>query len=60
MTGLKTSTGTDTAAVVADYQKYLFHCAPPYYTDPLVFVEGQGSRVIDSKVASFSISSAVS
>ncbi len=53
MTGLKTSTGTDTAAVVADYQKYLFHCAPPYYTDPLVFVEGQGSRVIDSEGREF-------
>ena len=53
MTGLKTSTGTDTAAVKADYQKYLFHCAPPYYADPLVLVQGQGSRVIDSEGREF-------
>ena len=47
------TTGADTAAVKADYQKYLFHCAPPYYADPLVLVEGQGSRVIDSEGREF-------
>ena len=47
------TTGADTAAVKADYQEYLFHCAPPYYADPLVLVEGQGSRVIDSEGREF-------
>lgn len=49
MTGLKTSTATDTAAVKAGFREYLFPCAPPYYADPLVLVEGQGARVIDSE-----------
>lgn len=49
MTGLKASTATDTAAVKAGFREYLFPCAPPYYTDPLVLVEGQGARVIDSE-----------
>ena len=47
------TTTADTAAVKADYQEYLFHCAPPYYADPLVLVEGQGSRVIDSEGREF-------
>lgn len=49
MTGLKASTATDTAAVKAGFREYLFPCAPPYYADPLVLVEGQGTRVIDSE-----------
>ena len=49
MTGLKASTATDTAAVKAGFREYLFPCAPPYYADPLVLVEGQGARVIDSE-----------
>ena len=49
MTGLKASTATDTAAVKAGFHEYLFPCAPPYYADPLVLVEGQGARVIDSE-----------
>ncbi len=53
MTGLKASTGTDTSAIKADYQNYLFQCAPPYYKSPLVLVEGQGSRVIDSEGREF-------
>ena len=47
------TTTADTAAVKADYQEYLFHCAPPYYADPLVLVQGQGSRVIDSEGREF-------
>ncbi len=54
MASTHTSTTTaDTATVKADYQKYLFHCAPPYYADPLVLVQGQGSRVIDSEGREF-------
>ncbi len=49
MTGLKASTATDTAAVKAGFREYLFPCAPPYYADPLVLVEGRGARVIDSE-----------
>ena len=49
MTGLKASTATDTAAVKAGFREYLFPCAPPYYADPLVLVEGHGTRVIDSE-----------
>ena len=49
MTGLKASTATDTAAVKAGFREYLFPCAPPYYADPLVLVEGHGARVIDSE-----------
>ena len=49
MTGLKASTATDTAAVKAGFREYLFPCAPPYYADPLVLVEAQGARVIDSE-----------
>ena len=47
------TTGADTAAVKADYREFLFQCAPPYYADPLVLVEGQGSRVIDSEGREF-------
>jgi 4-aminobutyrate aminotransferase len=54
MASIHASTTTaDTAAVKADYQEYLFHCAPPYYADPLVLVQGQGSRVIDSEGREF-------
>ncbi len=49
MTGLKASTATDTAAVQAGFREYLFPCAPPYYADPLVLVEGQGALVVDSE-----------
>jgi 4-aminobutyrate aminotransferase len=48
-----TTTGTDTQAVKSDHKQYLFPCAPPLYDDPLVLVEGNGTRVIDSEGREF-------
>ena len=52
MTATKT-TGTDTQAVKSGHREYLFPCAPPLYDDPLVLVEGNGTRVIDSEGREF-------
>lgn len=38
-----------TGQVIGDHRKYLFPCALPLYTDPIVLTEGKGSRVSDSE-----------
>jgi len=48
-----TTTGTDTQAVKSGHREFLFPCAPPLYDDPLVLVEGDGTRVIDSEGREF-------
>ncbi|MFQ5890296.1 MAG: aspartate aminotransferase family protein [Gemmatimonadota bacterium] len=45
--------GTDAAAVKAGYREFLFPCAPPYYGDPLVLVEGRGMVVVDAEGREF-------
>jgi 4-aminobutyrate aminotransferase len=40
-------------AVKAGYSEYLFHCAPPYYDDPLVLAKGQGVWVTDAEGREF-------
>jgi alanine-glyoxylate transaminase / (R)-3-amino-2-methylpropionate-pyruvate transaminase len=41
------------AQVRADHKRYLFPCAPPYYNEPLVLVEGRGTTVIDAEGREF-------
>src|SRR6185503_15899516 len=40
---------TDAAAVKQGWKDYIVPAAAPYYKDPLVLVEGSGSRVIDAE-----------
>ena len=48
MTEPATSVGTDPAEVVADHRRFLFPCASPYYTEPLVLERGEGVWVEDA------------
>ena len=45
--------GADADAVRAGQKEFLFPCAPPYYQDPLVLVEGHGVTVIDAEGREF-------
>ncbi len=36
------------AAVKSGYGEFLIQCAQPYYTDPLVLVEGRGTTAVDA------------
>ncbi|MFQ5704665.1 MAG: aspartate aminotransferase family protein [Gemmatimonadales bacterium] len=54
MNGTAPATSTvDTTEVKAAHRQFLFPCAPPYYSDPLVLVEGHGVTVIDSEGREF-------
>ena len=37
---------TDAEAVKRGYQQFLFPCAPPLYDDPLVLVDGRGTKAL--------------
>ncbi len=45
---MTTTFRTDAAAVKADWKEFILPAAQPYYKDPLVLVEGSGSRVTDA------------
>ncbi len=53
MNGSTATSTVDTADVKAGHRQFLFPCAPPYYSDPLVLVEGHGVDVIDSEGREF-------
>lgn len=38
-----------TERILADHRKYLFPCAPPLYKQPIVLLEGRGTRVFDTE-----------
>ena len=40
---------TDAAAVKAAWKEFIVPAAAPYYKDPLVLVEGNGSTVVDAE-----------
>jgi alanine-glyoxylate transaminase/(R)-3-amino-2-methylpropionate-pyruvate transaminase len=46
---MTTTHTTDTAAVKAGHDEFMFPCAPPYYQDPLVLVGAEGMHVVDSE-----------
>ena len=46
---MRTTKTTDTARVQAGREEFLFPCAPPYYEEPIVLVEGHGLDVVDSE-----------
>jgi 4-aminobutyrate aminotransferase len=48
-----TKTAIDTQAVKSGHREFLFPCAPPLYDDPLVLVDGDGVRVVDSEGREF-------
>ncbi len=43
------TTNTNTPEILADQEQFLFPCAPPYYDEPIVLVEGNGMDVVDSE-----------
>ena len=53
MSGPKATLETNAEAVKADREEFLFPCAPPYYEDPLVLVEGHGVTAIDAEGREF-------
>jgi len=52
-TGTTDVAETQTAAVKAGHDEFLFPCAPPLYDEPLVLVDGQGTWVKDSEGREF-------
>jgi len=49
----QTVTVASGAQIRADHKRYLFPCAPPYYEEPLVLVEGRGAVVVDAEGREF-------
>ncbi len=43
------TTNTNTLEILADRERFLFPCAPPYYDEPIVIADGKGLNVIDSE-----------
>ena len=46
---MKVTKTAPTAEIKAGRDEFLFPCAPPYYEDPIVLVEGSGCEVVDSE-----------